>query len=123
MAHSEPSKGAMKMPKHLQSVGLLAMSAQGKISHLHYGKHGEINEVILSDGTSGGTYHHLVPPHLECKGELKKVRLRTELRTSWSYHVFRQAKNALLLLNSVNGVLSAAHGEQAIIIFSRHGTV
>lgn len=52
MAQSGPSKGAMKMPKHLQSVGLLAMSAQGKIRHLHYGKHGEINGVILADGTS-----------------------------------------------------------------------
>ena len=52
MAQSGPSKGAMKMPKHLQSVGLLAMSAQGKIRYLHYGRHGEVNGVILSDGTS-----------------------------------------------------------------------
>ncbi|HET7062525.1 MAG TPA: hypothetical protein VFI43_10145 [Nitrosospira sp.] len=52
MVQPKPPKGVMKMPKHLQSVSLRAMNAQGEIRHLHYGKRGEINGVILSDGTT-----------------------------------------------------------------------
>lgn len=50
MVQPKPPKG-MKMPKHLRSVGLRAMDAQGEIRHLHFGKRGEINGVILADGT------------------------------------------------------------------------
>ena len=51
MVQAKPPKGIIKMPKHLRSAGLQAMNAQGEIRHLHFGKHGEINGVILADGT------------------------------------------------------------------------
>ncbi|MEP7371365.1 MAG: hypothetical protein ABI659_03980 [Nitrosospira sp.] len=50
MVQPKPPQG-MKMPKHLRSIGLRAMDAQGEIRHLHFGKRGEINGVILADGT------------------------------------------------------------------------
>jgi len=51
MVQAKPPKGIIKMPKHVRSAGLEAMNAQGEIRHLHFGKHGEINGVILADGT------------------------------------------------------------------------
>lgn len=51
MVQPKPPKGIMEMPKHLRSVGLQAMNAQGEIQYLYYGKHGEINGLILADGT------------------------------------------------------------------------
>ena len=51
MVQPKPPKGTKEMPKHLRSAGLQAMNAQGEIRHLHFGKHGEINGVILADGT------------------------------------------------------------------------
>jgi hypothetical protein len=51
MVQAKPSKGAIKIPKDLPSAGLKAMNAQGEIRHLRYGKHGEINGMILADGT------------------------------------------------------------------------
>lgn len=47
----KPPKSIMKMPKHLRSAGLQAMTVQGEIRHLHFGKRGEINGVVLADGT------------------------------------------------------------------------
>ncbi|WP_374564318.1 hypothetical protein [Nitrosomonas sp.] len=46
-----PQKGAKKIPKSSQADGLQSMSAQGKIEYLRHNKHGEINGVILADGT------------------------------------------------------------------------
>ena len=51
MVQAKPPKGIIKMPKNVRSAGLEAMNAQGEIRHLHFGKHGEINGVILADGT------------------------------------------------------------------------
>lgn len=51
MVQPKPPKGIMEMPKHLRSVGLQAMNAQGEIRYLQYGKRGEINGVILAEGT------------------------------------------------------------------------
>ena len=51
MVQPKPPKGIMEMPKHLRSIGLQAMKAQGEIQHLYHGKHGEINGLILADGT------------------------------------------------------------------------
>jgi hypothetical protein len=50
MTQPKPPKGT-KMPPHLRGAGLKEMSAQGEVRHLRYGKHGEINGLILSDGT------------------------------------------------------------------------
>jgi len=41
-----------KMPKHLRAIGLKELSAQGGIVALRHGKRGEVNGVVLEDGTS-----------------------------------------------------------------------
>jgi len=41
-----------KMPKHLRAIGLKELSAQGRIVALRHGKKGEVNGVVLEDGTS-----------------------------------------------------------------------
>lgn len=51
MVQPKPPKGLMQMPKHLRSAGLQTMNAQGEIRHLHFGKRGEVNGVILGNGT------------------------------------------------------------------------
>jgi hypothetical protein len=50
MTQPKPPAGA-KMPPHLRGVGLKEMSAQGEVRHLRYGGHGEVNGLILADGT------------------------------------------------------------------------
>lgn len=50
MTQPKPPAGA-KMPPHLRAVGLKEMSAQGEVRHLRYGKRGEVNGLILADGT------------------------------------------------------------------------
>lgn len=50
MVHPKPPAG-MKPPPHLRGIGLKEMSAQGEIRHLRHGGKGEINGVILADGT------------------------------------------------------------------------
>jgi hypothetical protein len=44
-------KPAAKIPKHLRSIGLKEMSAEGEVRHVRYGGHGDVNGLILSDGT------------------------------------------------------------------------
>lgn len=50
MTLPKPPAG-MKMPKHLRGAGLKDMSARGEVRHLRFGGRGEINGVILADGT------------------------------------------------------------------------
>lgn len=50
MVHPKPPAG-MKPPPHLRGVGLKEMNAQGEIRQLRHGGKGEINGVILADGT------------------------------------------------------------------------
>ncbi len=50
VVHPKPPVGT-KMPPHLRGVGLKEMSAQGEIRHLRHGGMGEVNGVILADGT------------------------------------------------------------------------
>jgi len=58
MAHPKPPAG-MKPPPHLRGVGLKEMSAQGEIRHLRYGGKGEVNGLILANGTTVR-----FPPHV-----------------------------------------------------------
>jgi hypothetical protein len=46
----KPPKGS-KPPPHLRGVGLKEMNAQGEIKQIRHGGKGEINGVILADGT------------------------------------------------------------------------
>src|SRR5262245_46821822 len=41
-----------KMPKHLRAVGLRQLRTRATVSHLRYGQHGEIKDVVLADGTT-----------------------------------------------------------------------
>lgn len=41
----------IKMPPHLRGAGLKEMSAQGEVRQVHFGGRGEINGVILADGS------------------------------------------------------------------------
>lgn len=50
MTQPKPPAGA-KMPPHLRGAGLKEMSAQGEVRHLRYGGRGEVNGLILADGT------------------------------------------------------------------------
>lgn len=50
MTLPKPPAGA-KMPPHLRGAGLKEMSAQGEVRHLRYGGHGEVNGLVLADGT------------------------------------------------------------------------
>jgi hypothetical protein len=47
-----PAPTERKLPKHLRAVGLQQMRARATVAHLRYGKHGEITDVILADGTT-----------------------------------------------------------------------
>jgi hypothetical protein len=47
-----PAPTARKMPKHLRAVGLRQIRVRATVSHLRYGKHGEIKDVVLADGTT-----------------------------------------------------------------------
>ncbi len=47
-----PARTERKMPKHLRAVGMQQMRAQATVSHLRYGKHGEVKDVVLADGTT-----------------------------------------------------------------------
>src|SRR5690349_6850743 len=42
-----PAPTERKMPKHLRAVGLRQLRARATVSHLRYGKHGEIKDVVL----------------------------------------------------------------------------
>ena len=44
-------RGGIKMPKFFRRMGLKAMSAQGEVRYLRFGGKGEVNGVILTDGT------------------------------------------------------------------------
>jgi len=46
----KPQPGA-KIPGHLRGVGLKEMNAEGEVRHLRYGGRGEVNALILADGT------------------------------------------------------------------------
>lgn len=50
MTLPKPPPG-MEMPKHLRGAGLKEMSARGEIRQLRFGGRGEINGVILVDGS------------------------------------------------------------------------
>lgn len=50
MTLPKPPAG-MEMPKHLRGAGLKEMSARGEVRQLRFGGRGEINGVILADGT------------------------------------------------------------------------
>ena len=50
VVHPKPPAG-LKPPPHLRGIGLKEMSAQGEIRHVRHGGKGEINGVILADGT------------------------------------------------------------------------
>lgn len=50
MTLPKPPAGA-KMPPHLRGAGLKEMSAEGTVRQLRYGRHGEVNGVVLADGT------------------------------------------------------------------------
>jgi hypothetical protein len=50
VTHPKPPAG-LKPPPHLRGVGLKEMSAQGEIRHVRHGGGGEINGLILADGT------------------------------------------------------------------------
>lgn len=41
-----------KPPKHLRAVGLRQIRARGPVVHLQYGKHGEVKDIVLADGTA-----------------------------------------------------------------------
>ncbi len=45
-------KGIPKMPKHIRALGLKELTASGRIVAMRHGKHGELNGVVLEDGTS-----------------------------------------------------------------------
>lgn len=47
-----PAPPERKMPKHLRAVGLRQIRARAPVSHLRYGKHGEIKDLVLADGTT-----------------------------------------------------------------------
>lgn len=47
-----PAPTARKLPKHLRAVGLRQIRARGTVAHLRYGKHGEVKDVVLADGTT-----------------------------------------------------------------------
>jgi hypothetical protein len=46
-----PVPTVRKMPKHLRAAGLRQIHASGTVSYLRYGKHGEVKDVVLADGT------------------------------------------------------------------------
>jgi len=50
MTLPKPPAGA-KPPPHLRGVGLREMHAEGEVQHVRHGGKGEINGLILSDGT------------------------------------------------------------------------
>lgn len=50
IVHPKPPAGA-KPPPHLRGVGLKPISASGEVRHVRHGGKGEINGVILADGT------------------------------------------------------------------------
>lgn len=50
MTLPKPPAG-LGMPKHLRGAGLKDMSARGEVRHVRFGGRGEINGVILADGT------------------------------------------------------------------------
>lgn len=50
MTLPKPPEG-IKPPPHLRGVGLKEMQAEGEVRHVRHGGKGEINGVILSDGT------------------------------------------------------------------------
>jgi hypothetical protein len=50
VTHPKPPAG-LKPPPHLRGIGLKELSAQGEIRHVRHGGKGEINGVILADGT------------------------------------------------------------------------
>lgn len=50
VTHPKPPAG-LKPPPHLRGIGLKEMSAQGEIRHVRHGGKGEVNGVILADGT------------------------------------------------------------------------
>lgn len=43
--------GEVKVPGHIRRMGLKPMRADGKVRHLRHGKRGEVNGLVLSDGT------------------------------------------------------------------------
>ena len=47
-----PGPAERKLPKHLRAVGLRQIRARATVSHLRYGKHGEIKDLVLADGTT-----------------------------------------------------------------------
>jgi hypothetical protein len=47
-----PVRTERKMPKHLRAAGLQQMRASAPVAHLRYGKHGEVKDVVLADGTT-----------------------------------------------------------------------
>jgi hypothetical protein len=47
-----PAPAERKLPKHLRAVGLRQLRARATVSHLRYGKHGEIKDLVLADGTT-----------------------------------------------------------------------
>jgi len=47
-----PARTERKMPKHLRAAGLQQMRARSTVAHLRYGKHGEVKDVVLADGTT-----------------------------------------------------------------------
>ena len=47
-----PAPMERKLPKHLRAVGLRQIRARATVSHLRYGKHGEVKDVVLADGTT-----------------------------------------------------------------------
>lgn len=50
MTLPKPPKGA-KPPPHLRAVGLKEMRAEGEVRHVRHGGRGEINGLVLADGT------------------------------------------------------------------------
>jgi hypothetical protein len=50
MTQPKPPAG-MKLPKHIRAMGLKEMKAQGEVRQVRFGGRGEINGVILGDGT------------------------------------------------------------------------
>ena len=47
-----PAPMERKLPKHLRAVGLRQIRARGTVAHLRYGKHEEVKDVVLADGTT-----------------------------------------------------------------------
>jgi hypothetical protein len=47
-----PARTERKMPKHLRAAGLQQIRARSTVAHVRYGKHGEVKDVVLADGTT-----------------------------------------------------------------------